>query len=78
MNSSYIKDMNRGLRNTIIIISTIMYSAMWGALHIIIVGFFMPSPIRFNNAIRGIDYSPRGVSEKEIEDEVIFLDIMED
>lgn len=63
------KRSSRKGRIALTIILTIFYSAIWFSLHFIIVGFFMPTPVRFCKSLSGSrDYSVH--HEKTPEDEV--------
>ena len=72
--------------NAFIIIATIFYSCIWFAMHFIIVGFFMPTPVRFCKSISGnkstkqnnASSSKYGLSDDPDLDEQMFYDTMDD
>lgn len=72
--------MTSGKRTALIIIATIFYSCLWVCLLCIVVGFFMPTPVRFCKNISGRPYkassskqtSKYGLSDDPIVDEAMF------
>lgn len=69
----------------LIIILTVFYSCLWFSLLFIIVGFFMPNPVRFFKKLNGTYVSPSSVSTSKYGlsddpglDEVMFYDTVID
>ena len=74
--------MSNGKRTAFIIIATIFYSCLWVCLLCLIVGFFMPTPVRFCKNISGRPYrtsnskqtSKYGLSDDPALDEAMFYE----
>ena len=72
-------------KKAFVITFTILYSILWFALLFIIVGFFMPSPVRFCKRISGRNRkritnksSKYGLSDDSYLDEMMYYDSIDD
>jgi len=65
------------MRIASIIFLTICYSAIWVSLLFIVVGFFMPNPVRFNRKIRGI-VVPYNKDDDRYMKEALYYDMIDD
>ena len=79
--------MSRNGKNAFVIIATILYSCIWFCMLFIVVGFFMPTPVRFCKKINGSrtttyktkTSSKYGLSDDPELDEAMFYDtVIED
>ena len=72
--------------NGLAIFLTVLYSMLWFALLLLIVGFFLIKPVAFYNKLRGnYRYTPSnkpsskyGYSDDPVEDETMFIDDMDE
>ena len=76
--------MNRW-KTAFVITLTILYSGIWFFMHFLIIGFFMPSPVRFCKKISGrkrrqkVNTSSRyGLNDDSELDEMMYYDSVDD